>query len=176
MSSTLTLARPYARAAFALARESSRLQPWSDLLGFAAAVASDPRVQTLLGHPRLVAGEGVALLLPPGDSDPTFAQFLTVLADNGRLSLLPEIAGLYAEQMAEAQRVVKAKITSATPLDAAELATLQGALKKRFGREVEIETALDPELLGGAVIDAGDVVIDGSLRNKLARLQTALTH
>ena len=99
-----------------------------------------------------------------------------MLADNGRLVLLPEITALYAELMAEAQRVVKAKITSATPLDAAELAKLQAALKKRFGREVEIETALDPELLGGAVIDAGDVVIDGSLRNKLARLESALTY
>src|SRR4249920_3043047 len=176
MSSTLTLARPYARAAFALARESSRLQPWSDLLGFAATVASDARVQALLGHPKLDAGDAVALLLPPGESDPTFGQFLTVLADNGRLVLLPEITALYAELMAEAQRVVKAKITSATQLDAGELAKLQAALKKRFGRDVEIETALDPELLGGAVIDAGDVVIDGSLRNKLARLESALTY
>ena len=62
MSSTLTLARPYARAAFALARESGRLQPWSDLLGFAAMVASDSRVQALLGHPKLDAGDAVALL------------------------------------------------------------------------------------------------------------------
>ena len=176
MSSTLTLARPYARAAFALARESGRLQPWSDLLAFAATVASDARVQALLGHPKLEAADAVGLLLPPGETDPTFGQFLNVLADNGRLALLPEIAALYVELMAEAQRVVKAKITSATPLDSAELAKLQAALKKRFGRDVEIETALDPELLGGAVIDAGDIVIDGSLRNKLERLETALTY
>jgi F-type H+-transporting ATPase subunit delta len=176
MSSSLTLARPYARAAFALARESGRLQPWSDLLNFAATVASDARVQALLGHPKLVAADAVGLLLPPGDTDPTFGQFLAVLADNGRLALLPEIAALYVELQAEAQRVVKAKITSASQLDAAELAKLQSALKKRFGREVEIETAIDPALLGGAVIDAGDVVIDGSLRNKLARLESALTY
>ena len=176
MSSTLTLARPYARAAFALARESGRLQPWSDLLGFAATLAADTRVQALLGHPRLAAADAVSLLLPPGDSDPTFGQFLAVLADNGRLALLPDIAALYVQLHAEAERVVKALITSATPLDAAELAKLQGALKRRFGREVEIQTAVDPELIGGAVIDAGDVVIDGSLRNKLERLQSALAH
>lgn len=176
MSSTLTLARPYARAAFALARESGRLQPWSDLLGLAATIASDARVQALLGHPKLDAADAVGLLLPPGDSDPTYAQFLRVLADNGRLALLPDVAALYADLLAESQRVVKAKITSATPLDAAELAKLQSALKKRFGREVDVETALDPELLGGAVIDAGDIVIDGSLRNKLARLESALTY
>src|SRR4249919_1824355 len=102
MSSTLTLARPYARAAFALARESGRLQPWSDLLGFAATVAADARVQALLGHPRLVAADAVELLLPPGQTDPTFGQFLAVVADNGRLPLLPEIAALYAELHAEA--------------------------------------------------------------------------
>jgi F-type H+-transporting ATPase subunit delta len=176
MSSTLTLARPYARAAFALARESGRLQPWSDLLAFAATVASDERVQSLLGNPKLQVADAVGLLLPNGDSDPTFAQFLTVLADNGRLSLLPDVAALYAELLAESQRIVKAKITSATALDAGELAKLKAALMKRFGREVEVETALDPELLGGAVIDAGDIVIDGSLRSKLARLESALSH
>ena len=176
MSSTLTLARPYARAAFALARESGRLQPWSDLLAFAATVASDQRVQSLLGNPKLQVADAVGLLLPNGDSDPTFAQFLTVLADNGRLALLPDVAALYAELLAESQHIVKAKITSATALDAAELAKLKAALMKRFGREVEVETALDPELLGGAVIDAGDIVIDGSLRSKLARLESALSH
>jgi len=176
MSSTLTLARPYARAAFALARESGRLQPWSDLLAFAATVASDQRVQSLLGNPKLQVADAVGLLLPNGDSDPTFAQFLTVLADNGRLALLPDVAALYAELLAESQHIVKAKITSATALDAGELAKLKAALMKRFGREVEVETALDPELLGGAVIDAGDIVIDGSLRSKLARLESALSH
>jgi F-type H+-transporting ATPase subunit delta len=176
MSSTLTLARPYARAAFALARESGRLQPWSDLLAFAATVASDQRVQSLLGNPKLQVADAVGLLLPNGDSDPTFAQFLTVLADNGRLALLPDVAALYAELLAESQHIVKAKITSATALDAGELAKLRAALMKRFGREVEVETALDPELLGGAVIDAGDIVIDGSLRSKLARLESALSH
>ena len=137
MSSTLTLARPYARAAFALARESGRLQPWSDLLAFAATVASDERVQSLLGNPKLQVADAVGLLLPNGDSDPTFAQFLTVLAENGRLALLPDVAALYSELLAESQRIVKAKITSATVLDASELAKLKAALMKRFGREVE---------------------------------------
>jgi F-type H+-transporting ATPase subunit delta len=174
MSSALTLARPYARAAFALAREHDRLPQWSMRLGFSAQIALDPRVQALLGHPKLLAEDAVALLLPPGEADPLFAQFLSVLADNGRLPLLPEITALYAQLRADAEHVVKATITSATTLDAAELAKLHDALKRRFGREVEIRTAVDPELIGGAIIDAGDVVIDGSLRNKLARLESAL--
>jgi F-type H+-transporting ATPase subunit delta len=176
MSSSLTLARPYARAAFALAREHDHLSQWSMRLSFAAQIAVDPRVQALLGHPKLSADDAVTLLLPPGEPDPVFGQFLAVLADNGRLSLLPEITALYAQLRADAEHVVKAMITSATALDAAELANLHDALKRRFGREVEIETAVDPELIGGAIIDAGDVVIDGSLRNKLARLESALAH
>ncbi|MGH8080957.1 MAG: F0F1 ATP synthase subunit delta, partial [Lysobacter sp.] len=97
-----------------------------------------------------------------------------LLADNRRLSLLPEISGMFEELRAEADRVVKAKVTSASDLPAAELDAIKAALVKRFGRQVEVETAVDESLIGGAVIDAGDVVIDGSLKGKLARLQTAL--
>jgi F-type H+-transporting ATPase subunit delta len=176
MSSALTLARPYARAAFALARDNDQLLQWSMRLGFSAQIALDSRVQALLNHPKLEADEAVALLLPPGAPDPLFSQFLAVLTDNGRLSLLPEIAALFAQQRAEAEHVVKATITSATALDAVELTKLHDALKRRFGQEVEITTAVNPELIGGAVIDAGNVVIDGSLRNKLARLELALAH
>ena len=99
---------------------------------------------------------------------------LGLLADNGRLALLPEIAGLYEELRAEAERVVKATVTSATALPAGELDKITVALRKRFGREVEVETAIDESLIGGAVIDAGDVVIDGSLKGKLERMQSAL--
>src|SRR5690349_16455139 len=162
MSQALTLARPYARAAFSLARDAGALAGWSDALGFAARVAADPTVALLLGNPALTTNDAVALLSPPStsiDSD-TFARFLGLLADNRRLSLLPEIAGLFDELRFEAERVVKAHVTSATALPAAELDTIKAALKKRFGREVEIEASVDESLIGGAVIDAGDVVID----------------
>ncbi|MDQ3617432.1 MAG: F0F1 ATP synthase subunit delta [Pseudomonadota bacterium] len=173
MSQALTLARPYARAAFALARDAGQFGPWSQALGFAARIAADPQVQSLLGHPKLTDADAVTLLSPDA-SDENFGQFLGVLAENRRLPLLPEIAGLFEELRNDAERVVRATITSATELPAAELDTIKAALKKRFGREVELATAIDASLIGGAVIDAGDVVIDGSLRGKLARLQTAL--
>jgi F-type H+-transporting ATPase subunit delta len=173
MSQALTLARPYARAAFAIAREAGAAAQWSDALGFAARVAADPRVHALLGHPRLGRDDAVALLSPEGASQ-TFADFLAVLADNRRLPLLAEIAGLFEQLRAEDERIVKARVTSAAALPPAELDTLRAALKRRFGREVALETAIDESLIGGAVIDAGDVVIDGSLRGKLARLQSAL--
>ncbi len=175
MSQALTLARPYARAAYAIAREAGAAAQWSDALGFAARVAADPRVHALLGHPHLGRDDAVALLAPEG-APPSFAEFLALLADNRRLPLLAEIAGLYEELRADAERIVKAKVTSAAALPGAELETIRAALKRRFGREVELETAVDEALIGGAVIDAGDVVIDGSVRGKLARLQSALAH
>ena len=176
MSNSMTLARPYARAAFGLAREHGRLPQWSNLLGFAAAVAKDEGAQALLGHPRLGLDETLALLLPSGDIDPNFRQYLTVLADNRRLALLPEIAQQYDELKAEAERVVNVTVTSAQPLGTQDVQTLTAALKRRFGSDIALTQAVDPELIGGAVIDAGDVVIDGSLRGKLARLEASLAH
>ncbi|TCT24738.1 F0F1 ATP synthase subunit delta [Thermomonas haemolytica] len=175
MSQAMTLARPYARAAFAVARDASRLPAWSDALGFAARVAADPQVAALLGNPKLTRDDALVLLAPDAAGE-EFANFLGLLFDNRRLGLLPEIAGLFDELRFEAERVVRAKVTSAVALPAAELETIKAALRRRFGREVEVETAVDPALLGGAVIDAGDVVIDGSLKGKLGRLQAALAH
>ena len=175
MSQALTLARPYARAAFAIARDAGKLPGWSDALGFAARVAADPRVAALLGHPRLGRDDAVALLAIDG-ADAVFADFLGLLFDNRRLPLLPEIAGLYDALRFEAEHVVKATITAAEALPAAEIETLKAALRRRFGREVEVDTAVDPALIGGVLIDAGDVVIDGSLRGKLERLQAALAN
>ena len=175
MSQALTLARPYARAAFGLARDAGGLAPWSDALGFAARIAVDPQAAAVLGHPALTRDQAVALLAPEV-AGAEFRDFLGLLADNRRLPLLPEIAGLYDELRADAEHVVKATVTSATPLPASELDTIKGALKKRFGREVEVETAVDAGLIGGAVLAAGDTVIDGSLRGKLQRLQTALAN
>lgn len=175
MSQALTLARPYARAAFSLARDAGALPAWSDALAFAARMAADPQVAALLGNPKLTQAD-VATLLAPQEANETFGNFLGLLFENRRLPLLPEIAGLYDELRFEAERVVKAKVTSAVALPAAELETIKAALRKRFGREVEVETAVDDSLIGGAVIAAGDVVIDGSIKGKLHRLDAALSH
>jgi F-type H+-transporting ATPase subunit delta len=176
MSQDITLARPYARAVFKLAREQQRLPQWSKLLGWTAHAVADPSMQSLLGNPAVTPASLVELVVPPGDVDPLFQQFLSVLADNRRLAVLPEISGLFEAMRADEERIVRATITSATPLGDEELAKLRASLVKRFGREVEVSTAVDPSLIGGAVIDAGDVVIDGSLRNKLERLGAALAN
>lgn len=173
MSQALTLARPYARAAFNAARDEGRVQAWSDALAFAARVAADPQAQAVLKHPQLSAEKAAQLLSIEG-ADATVARFFRMLADNRRLELLPEIAGLFEQLRADAERVVKARVTSAAQLGDADLAAIREGLRRRFGREVELETAIDASLIGGAVIDAGDVVIDGSVRGKLERLQSAL--
>ncbi|MEB1547683.1 F0F1 ATP synthase subunit delta [Xanthomonas campestris pv. campestris] len=175
MSQALTLARPYARAAFAIAREGGKFAPWSDALAFSAQVAGDPRVAALLLNPALHQDQAVTLLAPPA-AEADYQRFLGLLADAQRLALLPEIAGLYEQLRAEAEHVVKAMVTSATDMSPAELATITAALKKRFGREVDVTTAVDASLIGGAVIDTGEMVIDGSLKGKLARLQNSLAH
>ena len=132
MTQAITLARPYARAAFSLARDAGDAYGnWSKALAFAAQVAADPRVAALLGHPSLAQADAVALLSPEA-GDELFGNFLALLADNRRLSLLPEIAGLYEELRAEAERVVKARVTSAIELPAGELETIKAALRKRF--------------------------------------------
>ena len=176
MSEALTLARPYARAAFSVAREQGRLAQWSQALGFSAIAAEIPAVKNALSDPRVAAALINELLSPPSDIDASYQQFLTVLADNHRLTLLPEIAALFDVLKADAERVVKANVTSAKTLDAAELNQLRTALKKRFDREVEITTQIDESLIGGVVIHSGDIVIDGSIKTKLARLHASLTN
>ncbi len=175
MTQALTLARPYARAAFAVARDEGTFAQWSEALAFSAQVAADPRVSALLSNPGLSQEQAVALLAPEAPSE-LYARFLTVLADARRLPLLAEIAGLFEQLRAEAEHVVKATVTTAAELAPTELDTIVAALKKRFGREVQVTTAIDASLIGGALIDAGEVVIDGSLKGKLARLQNSLAH
>lgn len=175
MSSALTLARPYARAAFEMARANGSLGEWAGKLAFAAQVAADPRVTSLFGDPRVAVDDLSALMLPENESaDSPFAGFVRVLADNGRLPVLPEIGALFEQLKNEAERVLKVGVRSATPIDAAETAKLKDALKRRFGRDIELEQSVDASMLGGAIIDAGDIVIDGSVRGRLARLEQAL--
>lgn len=174
MSQTMTLARPYARAAWLAARDAGGIAGWSEALGFAARIAADPQVDRLLGDPRLTRDDAVNLLSPEGAGE-AVKGFLRLLADNGRTKLLPEIAGLFEQLRAEEQRIVRARVTSAAPMTQPELDKLVAALKRRFGREVEIEAAIDESLIGGALIDTGDLVIDGSVKGKLARLEAALT-
>jgi F-type H+-transporting ATPase subunit delta len=177
MAQALTLARPYARAAFEVAHASGSLADWSHALSFAAVVAVDPRVAGLTNDPRVQPAQLVALHLPQGmATDTPFARFLAELAENGRLVLLPEIAELYDDYKRESEQTLKVKVTSALDIDTAQADLLRASLKRRFKREIELDTHVDPALLGGVVIDTGEQVIDGSARGRLQRLASALTH
>ncbi len=177
MAAQATLARPYARAAFALAREAGAIPTWAGQLRFAAQVATDPQVQSVLGNPRIGAEQLLQLFLPEGESaDSVFGRFLATLIENRRLASLAEIANAFDELKREHERVLRVMVRSASALDQGAQDSLLAALKRRFGREIELSQSVDESLIGGAVIDAGEVVIDGSVRGRLARLAQALTH
>ncbi|HJR10652.1 MAG TPA: F0F1 ATP synthase subunit delta [Rhodanobacteraceae bacterium] len=177
MTQPLTIARPYARAAFEIASADGTQNGWAEKLAFAAEVAAEPRVVALFGDPRL-SPQTLASLFARGSepADSAFARFLGVLADNGRLRELPEIAALFEQMKREAEHVLKVHVRSAVPLDDGEAARLVEALKRRFHSDIQLERSVDPSVLGGAVIDAGETVIDGSLKSRLAKLETALTN
>lgn len=172
-----TLARPYARAAFELAKADGLLADWSQRLAFSAQSAATPAIAQALTDPKLGAAKLVSLVLPEGDTaDGTFGHFLAVLAENKRLSLLPDITAQYELLRADAERRINARVRTAVVLDESQLDALRAALKRRFGRDIDISNEVDPDVLGGAIIDTGDVVIDGSVRGRLAKLQGLLTH
>jgi F-type H+-transporting ATPase subunit delta len=177
MAQALTLARPYARAAFELAHAAGALAEWSRALVFAAQVAMDDRVVSLNTDPRIPAEQLVSLHLPEGmDAGTPFGLFLRELAERRRLILLPEIATLFDLLKRESESTMKVKITSALALDAAQADALKTSLKRRFKRDIEIDMHVDQALLGGVVIDTGEQVIDGSARGRLERLASALAH
>lgn len=175
MSQATTLARPYARAIFMLAKDAGMLKDVSAALTFSAHAVTDAGVVGLLGNPRVTASQLLDLISHP-EAPESVRGFFAVLSENGRLALLPEILALFEALRAESEHVVKATITSAEVLSAESLKSLVDALKRRFGGDVDVQTAVDPSLIGGAVIDAGDIVIDGSIRNKLARLSANLVN
>ena len=177
MAERLTIARPYARAAFAEAQADGRLQAWSQALQVAAQVVRDPRVETLLGNPHVTPEELSQLLIGiAGEGLGAHGEnFVRTLAANRRLAYLPEIATQFDTLKAAAQGVADVTVTSAAPLNATQQQRLAGALQKRLKRNVRLHCEVDPQLIGGAVLRAGDLVIDGSLRTRLERIAYALT-
>ena len=177
MSSAESLARPYARAAFDLARESNALAEWSSKLQFAASVARDAQVQTLIGNPAFGGEKLVGLFLPQGEkADSAFANFIATLAANRRLPILADVADGFAALKRADEGVLKVTVRAAVALEAAQADALKASLARRFGRQIELTSVIDESVIGGAIIDAGDTVIDGSVRGRLERLAQTLTH
>lgn len=177
MADRLTIARPYARAAFEEASKNGGLAPWSDALQAAALVVKDPRVATLLDNPRVTPAELARLVdeiaaAPLGELG---ANFVRTLADNRRLGYLPEIAELFGTFKDDAEGVADVTVTSAAALDRAQRDKIAAALERRLKRTVRLHCETDPALIGGAILRSGDLVIDGSLRTRLNRIAYELT-
>lgn len=176
MAELLTVARPYAKAAFEYARDHEALDSWSKALGFLSAAVANSDVRRLLGSPKLENDKKVALLsdmLPEQSTD--VSRFLDTLADQGRLLALPFIAEQFEHLRADHEQRVEVLVTSAYELDSQQQTKLANALKKRLNREISITTQVDKSLIGGVILRAGDTVIDGSVRGRLNRLSEALT-
>jgi F-type H+-transporting ATPase subunit delta len=174
MAEPSTVARPYAEAAFKLAEGSGALAKWSEMLAALATVSQDPRVRAAVGDPNLsdakVAGLFISILTLSGEGE----NFIRVLAENGRLDLLPEIRTQFHALRNQREGVIEAEVFSAFELSGAQLADLVQRLEKKTGRKVKAKVQLDKELIGGIKVVLGDKVIDGSARAQLGALETAL--
>ena len=176
MAERATIARPYAKAAFEYARDAKAFAEWSQGLKAGAEIVADPRVSVLSTSPSLTAADLAGLVTDLGGANFNggMQNFVRVLAENHRLPLLPEIAAQYEELRAAVENTVDVEVTSAVALDAAQSENLKRALNERLKRQVRMQNSVDSSLLGGAIVRAGDLVIDGSLKGRLERLATEL--
>jgi F-type H+-transporting ATPase subunit delta len=176
MAELSTLARPYARAAFEVALQDNALDSWSSMLGMSAAVAGQESVRAMLTDPSLsTARVAQAFIDILGESVEAKGQnFIRLLAENKRLVLLPQISGLFDTLKANQEKSVDVEITTAFEVSSEISDKLANALKDRLQREIRLATSVDTTLIGGAVIRAGDTVIDSSVRGKLKKLAEAM--
>ena len=183
MADNNTIARPYAQALFELARERDELGPWAESLELARDLLASGEVVAYLGDPHfsdkrrlefltgLFAKAGASRF---GGGDTRGTNFLKLLLEYRRVAVLPAIAEHFASLKADVENVVDVTVTSASPISTEQRDAISKALRARLGREVKLETEINEDIIGGAVIKAGDVVIDGSLRARLEGLATAL--
>ena len=167
-----TIARPYARAAFSVALEQDALTDWSFVLALLAGAARDEGVATHLDDPKFSGHESAAFLVSmfADELSDSVKNFLDVLSSNGRLMLIPTIAEHYESLKAQHEKTMRVTVSSAFEVSESEQALIEGALRNRLQREIEVETTIDSELLGGVVIRTEDTVIDDSVRGKLNKL------
>jgi F-type H+-transporting ATPase subunit delta len=176
MAELSTIARPYAKAAFEYARDNSALSQWAEQLATAAAVAQDAGMKSVLDDPALTAEQQARTFTDVcGEALGGEARnFIAVLASNKRLALLPEIHSLFAQYKANQEKSVDVEVVSAFDLADATRDKLADVLGKKLERQVKVRTSTDSDLLGGVLIRAGDLVIDGSVRGRLNKLAEAL--
>lgn len=176
MAELSTLARPYAKAAFEYAVDADDLQGWSSSLALAGSVAQQESVSKLLSSPSTTA-EQLASQFKGICGDQLLVgcqNFISILSENRRLQLLPQISAQFEMMKANREKAVDVEIISSHKLDDKQQQILSDALSNKLQRKVNLQVNIDKSLLGGAVIRAGDTVIDGSLRGRLTKLAESL--
>ena len=178
MAESTTIARPYAQAVFELAKESGQYSSWSDALALLAGVVGNGDMRSILVNPKIPAETKAETInkVCEGKVDKSVSNLVRLMSNNGRLLELPAVQSIFEALKAEAEKSVNAEIISALTLDNAQVSKLTNALKKKLGLDVEVTCRVDESLLGGAIIRAGDMVIDGSVSGQIERLSIELTH
>ena len=176
MAEITTLARPYAKAAFELAKAADRLNEWSRALNFLVQALNTHEVQQFIGSPVVSDAQKAYSLFQlfgesPGEE---IRRFVNVLAENQRLELIPEVTEIYEQRRADEEKVLEVELISAIELSETQSDAFESALAKRFARDIELTQVVEPELIGGVIVRAGDTVIDNSVRGKLNKMQEAL--
>jgi F-type H+-transporting ATPase subunit delta len=176
MAETRTIARPYAEAVFKLGKAKDELSAWSAMLKETAAVAADEQIRALIGNPKVPPRRlGELLLGICGDRlNDEGRNFVLLLAENGRVEILPEVSELFEQLKTQHEGVLDAEIFSAFPMSDAQLDDLVSHLETKFKRKIEAKVSVDPELIGGVKVEIGDEVLDASVRGKLEAMAVAL--
>ena len=177
MAELATVARPYAEAAFEAALDRKALGAVHDALQVLSAIEADPRVRSAMSNPKVSSAQRKELFASVAGSalEDVSRNLLGLLVDNHREELIGEIADQFDQLKREHERVLRARITSAKPLDDQQRGDIVAALEKRYGKKIEAELDVDPQLLGGARVQIGDQVIHASVRDALAQMAAALT-
>jgi F-type H+-transporting ATPase subunit delta len=176
MAELTTLARPYAKAAFEYARSANNVQSWFEALEVSAAVAEHDQVKKALAVSGLSAAQKASVFVQVcGDRlDENQQNFIHTLASNKRLALLPFVKALFAKMKAQQEKTIDVEVTAAFELPVDLINKLAQALSAKLDRKVSVQSSVDKSLLGGVVIHTGDMVIDGSVRGRLAKLAEAM--
>lgn len=176
MADFTTAARPYAKAVFELAQEAGQFDAWSGKLAFLAAVAGNPEMAPRLDAPNITWQDRASMMekVVGDELDDSGRNFIRLLAENNRLALLPDINSIFQELRAEAEGEIEATVTSAFELTDEQRNKIADALSRRLDRKIRIVSQIDDSLIGGAIIQAGDLVIDGSLKGRVDKLTQAL--
>ena len=176
MAESITIARPYAKAAFQAARDTKALASWSEMLAYASQVATDENMSRALDHPALTREQKAQLFIDVCGAQLTAEgkRFVVVLAENDRLGLLSEIANLFENFKAQLEKTIDVEVESAFELGKEQQDKLATALSKKLDRNVVVTATVNQTLIGGAIIRAHDMVIDASIRGKIAKLAEAM--